>query len=304
MVFAIEDPSLFQGEEIFFSDAKASFVQKVPSLEGMPREGLLKPKKIPSLACALSLVPGLGHYYLGENQTANALFAGALVGGSASIALKKDAVLFDTSFLMLRSVQLYGMFAAYRDAKLLNGEDRSFLPRDTFADLSSAPFRWSVMKKPEVSGALAWSLLLALTSGYFVSKNFATLSTKYVEPLSALPIAIGEESLFRGSLQSALMERYSPGTAITLSSLFFGLAHIPNAGLYYPKSEMWRYYTFSLPLITALGGYMGWLTYKNHSLKESVALHAWYDFVLMGLSLVGNEASLSSPKHFGFSLEF
>ena len=96
-----------------------------------------------------------------------------------------------------------------------------------------------------------------------------------------------------------------PIGGITLSSLIFGAAHIPNAAEM-SQDDRRRYYTFGLPLITGLGAYFGWLTYKNNSLKESVAVHAWYDFILMGLGALASEAVVPTgrPTHFSLAIPF
>jgi len=118
-----------------------------------------------------------------------------------------------------------------------------------------------------------------------------------------LPVGLGEESFFRGFLQSALSETFNPLTGIILSSLLFGAAHIPNAqGL--EKAERWRYYTFSLPLITGIGAYCGWLTNKNHSLQESVALHTWYDFIIFSISALATETAATGRPGFAFAVPF
>jgi membrane protease YdiL (CAAX protease family) len=267
---------------------------------------LVKKTKSPTVAVLLSsLVPGLGHYYLGEPRVGSGLLGGALLGGASAYATRNDPSLFATSLYTVRAVGGYGIFAAYRDAKLYNGNPLLTMPRDDFKSLTAAPFQWSVLKKPEVWGACLGALALATTTAYFAYPEDASarIKTTYIEPLSALPIAIGEESIFRGFLQSSLGEVLPPWGAITLSSLAFGAAHIPNAQ-HLEQSHQWRYYTFSLPLITGLGAYMGWLTHKNHSLKESVALHAWYDFSLMFAGALASKAAIGEKTEIFHSWEF
>ena len=168
------------------------------------------------------------------------------------------------------------------------------MPREHFKDLFQAPFQWSVLKKPEVWGGVLGALALGAVTvyfGYSEEPSYAAIKTSYVQPLSALPIAIGEESLFRGFLQTSFLEILPPWGATLLSSLAFSAAHIPNA-LYLPSYERWRYYAFSLPFIASMGAYMGWLSYKKHSLKESVAVHAWYDFTFFSLGALVQQAAI------------
>lgn len=230
---------------------------------------LVKKTKSPSVAVLLSgLVPGLGHYYLGEPRVASELLGSTLLGGASAYATRNDPSLFATSLYTMQAVGLYSVFAAYQDAHLYNGNPPPSMPRDNLKNLTAAPFQWSVVKKPEVWGACLGALALGVTTVYFAypEEAYARVKTTYIEPLNALPIAIGEESLFRGYLQTALTEKLPPWGAITISSIAFGAAHIPNA-LRMESSQRWRYYAFSLPFITSLGAYMGWLTHKNRSLK-------------------------------------
>jgi membrane protease YdiL (CAAX protease family) len=179
------------------------------------------------------------------------------------------------------------------------------MPTDSFADLSSAPFTFSVLKKPEVWGGLLGTMALAVTTAYvagFADDAFIQTSASTLSPLVAFPVGLGEEALFRGCLQSCITEISNPYIGITLSSLAFGAAHIPNA-FSMEKDMRRRYYTFSLPLITTIGAYCGWLTYKNNSLKESVALHTWYDFILFAASSLDSAAATGRPG-FVFSTSF
>lgn len=249
------------------------------------------------------LAPGLGHVYLGDLKTAASLFGsfGALTG---TTALAHDPVTAITASNMWS----YGIFAAYRDVRINNGQSGYTyrMPMDSFSDLASAPFRWSVMKNPEVWGGLLGALALGSAVTYFgfsdMHINSCSVSSN-IFPLAAFPVGIGEESFFRGYLQSYLAERLNPTGAIVLSSLAFGAVHIPNAQAL-AQEDRWRYYSFSLPLITSLGGYMGWLTHKNRSLKSGVALHAWYDFTLFLASTVAAPTAVIGKPQFSYSFEF
>jgi hypothetical protein len=70
------------------------------------------------------------------------------------------------------------------------------------------------------------------------------------------------------------------------------------------KQDRWTYYTFGLPFIGAFGAYMGWLTHDNRSLKESVAVHTWYDFTLFALSAFGAPSAMISKPSFALRFEF
>jgi hypothetical protein len=59
-----------------------------------------------------------------------------------------------------------------------------------------------------------------------------------------------------------------------------------------------------MPFIAACGGYMGWLSYKNGSLKESVAVHAWYDFIIFSLASVASQSITGEPATFAIQFAF
>jgi membrane protease YdiL (CAAX protease family) len=96
---------------------------------------------------------------------------------------------------------------------------------------------------------------------------------------------------------------FGPWGGIALSSLIFGAMHIPNTWGMEPEQRR-PYYTVVLPLLTASGIYDGWLTYKNCSLKESVALHVWYDFIILGLSTLASEKAFTKPTNFSIAFSF
>ncbi len=276
---------------------------------------ILKPKKDPEMATLLSsFFPGLGHFYLGDSKTAGSLMGAASMELGALVAAayekQKDAAIF--SLLTFVNTLNYGVYAAYRDARAYNGQDlyHHKMPTEQLSDLTAAPFRWSVIKKPEVWGGCLGALAAAICVNYFAYTPETRIASVYSDntkmqpwfPIIAFPVGIGEESLFRGVIQPRFAESLGPWGAIAASSVLFGAAHIPNA-LLLPQEERWRYYTFSLPLITGIGVYLGWLTQKTGSLKESVAVHAWYDFTLFSAAAIAQSAAIGCPA-FSYSLPF
>lgn len=251
------------------------------------------PRKIPAIAVTANIIPGLGHFYLEDYKTASALFGSALLGIAA---MRNDKTEIYGSYTLETSL-FYGIYAAYRDVRLYN-KNVGFkypMPTDSFKDLCYAPFNYKVLKKPEVWGGLLADLALAAGICYLYDKFDRRMlhktSTDDFSPLLAFPVGISEESLFRGYIQSALSEPFTPTGGIILSSLAFGAAHITNVvgdpEISHREKQM--YYRVSIPFITLGGAYYGWVTYKNHSLKESVALHSWYDFILFSLSWLAKE---------------
>ncbi len=290
----------------------ASFdLQSAQTELGFPAPQFQPPaKKNAVLAATLSIVPGLGHVYLGDMQTAGSLMASAYLGIGLSFSPNLSESTRTFSLLTAQNVIFYGVYAAYRDARIYNGSSdyRYKMPTDSLASLSYAPFKGSIIKKPEVWGGLIGALALASYASHLFFPKDACIkpslsSSGRIMPALALPVGVGEESFFRGFLQPALSEPLTPLGGIILSSLAFGAIHIPNAQAL-PPEHRWRYYCCSLPVITAIGSYCGWLTYKNTSLQESVALHTWYDLVIFTAAAVASEAAISGGSSFAISLPF
>lgn len=256
------------------------------------------------------LMPGLGHLYLGKTETASYLFGTALTGSLLQNSSFVDEPTRDFSSSAVANTWFYGIYAAYRDVRLYNSsqEYKYKMPTDMFADLAYAPINPSILKKPEVWGGILGSLGAAfgityLRSGHEASASRAALPMR---PLAALPIAIGEEALFRGCIQPLASEMFTPWGGLATSSVLFGAAHISNAYIFYPNDSEARkeYFQFSLPLITAFGLYSGWLAQKNCSLKETVAIHAWYDFTLFMLDFFSKRAAMTVPVQFVVQIPF
>jgi membrane protease YdiL (CAAX protease family) len=258
-----------------------------------------------------SLIPGLGHTYLGDLATAGEIFSSASLcytGYTLSSNSTSQLELLATA----SNIWSYGIYAAYRDARQYNGQAgyRYSMPVESFKTLALSPFRWSVLKKPEVWGGYVGALSFALALVYLTydldSTNFIKVSGSIQSktlPLVAFPVGLGEESLFRGFLQSSLSESFTPWGGIAASSILFGLAHIPNAFALASKHDQKRYLATSIPFITALGTYFGWMTYKNKSLQESTAVHTWYDFTLFAAQAYLAKIT-TGGANFALSLEF
>jgi membrane protease YdiL (CAAX protease family) len=268
-------------------------------------------QKNAAIAVPLAIIPGLGHAYLGDWETAGSLFGSTVTFLGVGLAGIENRNITTPMNYGLDTDVCYSIYAAYRDTRYHNGiSNYSYrMPMDSFADLAFASFNPSVLKKPEVWGGFLGSMAIAMGIGYLEHVASKTLShgpKNSFFPPYAFTVGIREEALFRGYLQSQIAEYTNPATGIILSSLLFGAAHIPNAtseklGIDDPK----RYYLYTLPFITAYGAYFGWMANKNHSLKECVALHSWYDFTLFALHYFGKEAYIPrGPAGFSMSFSF
>lgn len=286
------------------------FIQHLPTSQVMELPSPIfeqRPLKSSFLTVGLSgLMPGLGHFYLGDMNTAGSLVGIVGLGiGGASFETSREI-----SFVTLQNTWFYGMYAAYRDVRTYNGQaGYSYqMPINSFTDLTSAPFSWSVLKKPEVWGGLLGKFVLASLVAYVAFPQEAQgHSSRFVkeglQSLATLPIGVGEESFFRGFLQSQLSEMFNPWVGIAISSLVFGVLHIPNARNLDPENRR-GYYTYAVPMITLGGVYYGWLTNKNHSLREGVALHTWYDFILGAIGSLAGRAAINGDLSFAIALPF
>lgn len=269
---------------------------------------LPEPRKSSAVAVGLSVIPGLGHAYLGDWKTTGGL-AGSASAMFSTFSLDVGSDSFQMSSLTtLQNTWLYGFYAALRDTRTFNHfQGYSYkMPTESLSELALAPFQWSVIKKPEVWGGVLGALALGSGLIYYtaVKKTESSLSlVGETSPLLAFAVGIGEETFFRGFLQTALSETFTPWAGILLSSALFGAAHMTNA-MFMDRESRKYYYKTIVPFISAFGGYFGWLTYKNNSLKESVAVHSWYDFILFSAAYSATQSASVGKPRVGFSFSF
>jgi len=82
---------------------------------------------------------------------------------------------------------------------------------------------------------------------------------------------LGEEALFRGVVQTALLNRLPAWAAVAMTAAAFGLAHALTV-------------TYAV-LAALVGGYLGWLHLASGNLLVPVLAHALYDFIALRLLL-------------------
>lgn len=115
-------------------------------------------------------------------------------------------------------------------------------------------------------------------------------------------VAIAEEAFFRGWLQSGLSRLLGETPGWIVGSLIFGATHSLNA-ISLPDDQRLPYLAIYVPLITALGGYLGFVYQRlGYSLAPSVALHFWYNLLLgaFGYALDPTRNPLSATVRLGF----
>lgn len=115
-----------------------------------------------------------------------------------------------------------------------------------------------------LTGFLIWSIL-----------PFDIFNWVLAWPLGYLFVALPEEMLFRGMIQSQIHKRVSnEWLAIGISAIFFGLAHINNSTAGFPKPN----WMFGL-VATIAGVAYGWTFRKTGKITASALVHATVNFV-------------------------
>jgi membrane protease YdiL (CAAX protease family) len=271
------------------------------------------------------LCPGCGQIYLhepGEGAgmlavTAGLIASGALLvrgGGTVNLDGASTTTRAPIGFDLLLAGQnawFYSIFDAYRDARVLRGDVGYSFPitRERLPALVTAPFRPSVLERPWVWAGVPLALALgigvsALAPGgnfggtptifdvhqiNFLGHNYSrgagfALGEGYFATLFG-PVGVGEESLFRGLIQTELEERLGTGWGIAAASAIFGTVHLVNFGQD-PKQAL-----YAVPTIAVIGSSLG-LAYAHtgHRLETGVAMHFWYDFLLSTAGFVADPA--------------
>ena len=272
------------------------------------------------------LFPGAGQLCLRQTDRGAVLasLAAAEIGTAVAVGVANDTADHPGVALPLAGVQdlwVYGVVDTFITRQLAGAE--VYTLRDSTTDLVAAPFNLQVMKRPAVWIGLAATLALGLGVSIAIAdeEDFdpdragddpdlfgETVDAPYGYPLGFAAgaalfthVAVTEELLFRGYIQSTMSRVRGERFGWIASSLLFGAAHIPNAFLL-PEEDRAEYLIYGLPVITAAGFYMGWL-YRDsdYSLAPSTAVHFWYDLLLTStLFVLDPENSLFSTR-IGFS---
>lgn len=295
----------------------------------------------PRWAAGLSLLcPGCGYFHLGQPGRAAAYIGTtvALVGAAVVLASANGLPSLDSeglgprmtpsvgplalpTLMAAQNLWFYGIFASYRDARLLRGDQGYRYPvsPESLTDLLTAPVRPSVLRRPwfwlglplALGAAAGFSALVSpgdfsghmrsLGDGggvWFLGRHYGTgpgvaLASSYNASLF-LPVGVGEEALFRGTIQAGLSEELGLWPGWVVASLIFGGVHFFN---FVDQPGGLATGAKAVPFLTAVGAYFGLVSIETgHTLATNVALHTWYDFLLSTLSFVAD------PDHQPFSL--
>jgi membrane protease YdiL (CAAX protease family) len=266
-----------------------------------------------------SLLPGGGHFYLGDTAagftyaglTAAFLAAGAEVQRRNDELDRKDEV--NVSEIVAEKVWEYSIFTTFRSAAVADGIDlRASRFDDTpTSKLLLAPFDPDQFLRPTVFVpallGIAGAALAAqdrqggsvrdVTRARMFGSDFNRNDATGLYAASALTVSLGagtaEEGLFRGILQPLLQERWGDRAGLWATAGTFGLAHIvaPDGGV---NVE-------GVLFATGAGGYLGWLyDHDGDRLAGPIAAHFWYDFMVFATSWVMEPDN--TP--FGFKVDF
>jgi membrane protease YdiL (CAAX protease family) len=242
-----------------------------------------------------------------------------------------------TLFTAWLNLKFYSVFDTYRQARKIRGTHKGEITptNEPLSALLAAPFSPTVLRRPWV-----WAGVPAMLAGAFTASALAqraslgapgALSLSFQRPVAALaqggdwagtpaaidgrallrdeffalatvvPVAIGEEALFRGVIQHRLEESLGPIGGLAAGSAIFGAAHIVNFLSRDPETgrvQVSPVAATSLPILAGLGAVIGAAYQKTeHQLTTSVAMHFWYDFALFSAVAVAR-SSQTQPAMF------
>jgi membrane protease YdiL (CAAX protease family) len=198
-----------------------------------------------------------------------------------------------------------------------------YTPQESLADMLAAPFNVQVLKRPEVWAGTLGLLALGIGASWLLEGHLIETDDAFGTPrlfgrnfdrATGYPLGVGvgvglfghvaiaEEVIFRGAMQSGLSRKYGPFQGWLWSSLAFGLAHSLNI-FTLPESQRNRYLLYAVPFITGLGSYMGYAYHAtDYSLSAPIAIHFWYDLLLSTTFFVIDPKN--SPISASISLKF
>jgi uncharacterized protein len=91
-----------------------------------------------------------------------------------------------------------------------------------------------------------------------------------------------EELIFRGIMLKGLLKRYSPATAIVVSSVLFGVVHL----------NPWQFISALI-----LGIFIGWIYYRTRSISLAIIIHAFNNFTATIPEIIGIDESKYDDIH-------
>jgi membrane protease YdiL (CAAX protease family) len=273
------------------------------------------------------LFPGVGQLCLGRTQEGAAIasvaVADAAAASVAAVRTEGPALEHPAVSVPLLAFQETYLFAA---ANIAIREDlanrKLYAPQDSLADVAAAPFNLEVMKRPEIWAALVGGVAAFVGASFLIEDDLTvanaggdanvfgkTLPFAAGGPLGLaafagldLQVAVGEEALFRGVVQSGLSREVGETGGLLLGTLIFGAMHVGPA-FTLEGEERRNFLRYKLPAVVAAGAYFGWLYQRSdYSLAPPTAMHFWFDFLLSGAFFVIRPEE--SPISFTYEARF
>lgn len=274
----------------------------------------------PALAALLATaLPGGGQLYLENYGAAGATAATEVAMVGAILASPEASDEASTYYLTprflgglaLQQIHVYSIYAAYRDARLMRTDGAFPAPigDEGLGDLLLAPVNPTVISDPEVALPLLTLLAVAGTALALQAGNplesrrcrrsgcfnvpveiLGTELTPYQGLAAQTPVhatlsmgaAVSEEALFRGMVQTGMLDWWSPTRAIGTQAALFGLAHAPNQ-LLRPGTtgDRLKRAGVQVAVTSLLGAWFGYMTWADQGdLRRAVAFHFWYNMII------------------------
>lgn len=265
-----------------------------------------------------SLVPGPGHIYLGEKDQGLLLLGGEFALLLSSFAFDRDVFsglssseestfLSNPGLIGATELPYLSVYLAYREARDKNHNIgyKHPLSNDSLKDLAKAPYDLKLITEPDfflplfshLGGILTIMILLdeygESIGNFGMQRDTVRVYNKKLPPLLGYPlgeagmmlsftaVAMGEEALFRGYIQSELEERFGRKWGWITASTLFGAMHLPKGDT--TKEHLAAF------LSTLTGGLiMGHFYQENYSLRKPIAYHTWWNLLLGTLDLILN----------------
>ncbi len=275
--------------------AAALSFMPVPAYAGTASDGNAE------LATALTwgLIPGGGHFYLGENET-GAAYAGtmlSLLGAGTWLdernsKLQRDDEVNAFWLIALKEWEL-SLFTTYRSAlRSQVSSTRSRAVDDTpVEDLFAAPFQKRYCSEPMVILAGVLGIAAAAYDSRNAEHSWGQVDRVGILGMDAdrpwgsglygvdalclsLAAGVSEEAVWRGLVQNELELTFGQRWGLWSTATLFGAAHVVDLDGRVRGERML--------VATVAGLYLGHLYQQtNHRLGPPIAAHFWYNFAAM-----------------------
>jgi hypothetical protein len=280
--------------------------------ETRPREADAK-ERLAHKRCSLGLAwtfPGVGQHC--ANEPVEGTVLASLAGAQAAAAITSLAVdekaTQGITVVTLQDLWVYSLTKVTLDKHLANEDE--YTPQDTLGELALAPFNGRVMRRPELWAGLPLAIAAGFAVGaiidgpghrdYHFFRDSPRLFGQPVTAGAAYPlaglsyafemeqVAIAEETLFRGSIQSDIARACGEACGWAVGAAVFGGFHAFNALFIDDEGEKKRYLAVGIPFLVLMGQYLGGIYWgESYTLTGSVAAHFWYN---MAISMIGYAA--------------